>query len=355
MDKNTYYKYKMAFDKNDIDAMRKLYLSNKFDEKVKFAYAKMLIGNWDLDEGEKLLKELISTVRKHAVYYELAKLEILKQNFESAKKYLDTIIYSSKKTNKYKFYAYLLYAKIEQGESNTQSARNYYKKVMLNNKYLVLQQLALIGMGKLEYSLGNTDLAYNYFNNALNQSSNIKIKEYIYELKINMKIQERDYISALKLIKVGINENVDISHKLLIFISKKLNIFIKKYDYNNCSYSYSYTIDQIINYDEIDAIEHIIDRHINSKYNGKSIFNNNIDIYKLFKNIKENLNEENRKAELDFQDIYIIKYENVGINGENYLKVITLPDSKEIITMYPIRTKNNIYLKEDVKEKIYKI
>ena len=44
-------------------------------------------------------------------------------------------------------------------------------------------------------------------------------------------------------------------------------------------------------------------------------------------------------------DIYIMEYPNVGtVNGEsvNYIKVITLPNTKQIITLFPFNKKYNL-------------
>jgi len=38
---------------------------------------------------------------------------------------------------------------------------------------------------------------------------------------------------------------------------------------------------------------------------------------------------------LVFNDIYDIPYENIGINGENELRVVTQPNTLDIVSMYP--------------------
>ena len=50
-------------------------------------------------------------------------------------------------------------------------------------------------------------------------------------------------------------------------------------------------------------------------------------------------------------DVYIIPYENIGRKGEPYLKVVTLPNTKDIITMYPVLCKYDEYydMDEDIK------
>ena len=50
----------------------------------------------------------------------------------------------------------------------------------------------------------------------------------------------------------------------------------------------------------------------------------------------------NKIDNLIFNDHYVIKQENIGARGENYLFVVTQPNSKNIITMYPIESKKCI-------------
>ena len=97
---------------------------------------------------------------------------------------------------------------------------------------------------------------------------------------------------------------------------------ILKYDKNG---------DNLLDYDEYVALEHIEDI-----YDSKDLFNKDIDIPKLFKEIQNYLTEETKVKGARFNDIYIIDYPNVGANGENHLKVVTLFNTKNILTFFPI-------------------
>lgn len=105
---------------------------------------------------------------------------------------------------------------------------------------------------------------------------------------------------------------------------KELNIFFDK-EYSNL---YNYNNLQTIDYDEFVAIEHILERH-------EKEFSSDIDIYKLFNDIKTKLTPETQKQKLVVNDVYDIPYQNIG-NGIHILRVVTLPNSKDILTMFPL-------------------
>lgn len=96
---------------------------------------------------------------------------------------------------------------------------------------------------------------------------------------------------------------------------------------------------QLISYDEKEAITHIKDRHALSKES--SYFDDEIDIEQLFYQIKNRIDAIKEHAFLgrDTIEMYQFFYPNCGIsikgNLSNYLKVITLINTNQIITMYP--------------------
>ena len=60
---------------------------------------------------------------------------------------------------------------------------------------------------------------------------------------------------------------------------------------------------------------------------------------------------KNKVNKLIFNDIYIIHYPNIGINNQEYLRVVTLPNTKNILTMYPINNKYDV-IDDDYMEEI---
>ena len=60
-----------------------------------------------------------------------------------------------------------------------------------------------------------------------------------------------------------------------------------------------------------------------------------INIYKLFDDIKDRLTEECRIRTFTINDVYDIPYPNIG-KSSNILRVVTLPNTTQILTMFPL-------------------
>ena len=115
------------------------------------------------------------------------------------------------------------------------------------------------------------------------------------------------------------------------FLQKQLNLEIT-YD------SDLYSVNQIVEYSREKAIEHI-KSHTEANKDKKvhSVFSSNIDLEKLYDYALSHINEETFYYN-NFMDIYLLEYPNVGISRDkkaDYIIVVTLPNSKDIITMYP--------------------
>ena len=110
----------------------------------------------------------------------------------------------------------------------------------------------------------------------------------------------------------------------LPYIAKGLGVEL---DFSNIICGYN--ANQVFDYDEYVAIEHIIEQH-------KDDFSCGVDIYKLFNDIRPRLLDEHKVNNLDINDVYFIPYPNIG-EGRDILRVVTLPNSKDILTMYPGR------------------
>ena len=113
---------------------------------------------------------------------------------------------------------------------------------------------------------------------------------------------------------------------------------------------------QIIAFNKEDAIIQIEESHMSAK-EGQSCFSINTNIPELYNEISVQLTDDN-KLSLVVADEYEIPYQNAGYHdSEIYhtIRVVTLPGTKKIITMYPcepsiLPTKAN-YNKETGKEK----
>ena len=108
----------------------------------------------------------------------------------------------------------------------------------------------------------------------------------------------------------------------------------------------TYTLSQSINYNYNLSIEYILNNHFtDKKYNQ---FNDKINLSEVLSFVSDKLNDKNKINKLTFYDIYIIPAD-YGKNNEKYLKVITLPNTKCIIDMYPT---NNMYVQDNYESQL---
>lgn len=118
----------------------------------------------------------------------------------------------------------------------------------------------------------------------------------------------------------------------ILFLKKMIGIDIND-EYPENKYLYN----QIINYNDDRAIKHI-SRYINDEQYNKAMFENDFNIEKTYYKIKEFLPSSIGIHESIIDTVYIFKYDYCGrVYGKmaNYIKVIALNDSNNIITMYP--------------------
>lgn len=103
-----------------------------------------------------------------------------------------------------------------------------------------------------------------------------------------------------------------------------------------------YSYKQISDYNEEEALSHIRKHHYDINQADKerhTLFSNEINIRQLFNSVKNNISQENF-YDNNFFDEYVIKYSDCTLDIDNSmkeLKVITIPNTNDIITMYPCR------------------
>ncbi|MBR6689855.1 MAG: hypothetical protein IKL65_00795 [Bacilli bacterium] len=95
---------------------------------------------------------------------------------------------------------------------------------------------------------------------------------------------------------------------------------------------------QILNYNEESAFSHI-EEHLTENDENTALFNQKIDLKKLFDIIKENINHEKKVNTEEFMELHYFAIPNVGYNNQtisNFLKVVVVPNTNNILTMYPV-------------------
>ena len=103
--------------------------------------------------------------------------------------------------------------------------------------------------------------------------------------------------------------------------------------------SYSYFIKQIINYSNIRSLDHIMAHYYSENGSGKfsPSFNINDEYFKI-RNIIKDMNPVFRSLD-ESVDKYIIDYPGAGVLGDislDKIQVVTIMETKDIITFYPV-------------------
>ena len=355
-------KLEQAKKNKDLELMEILYKNNSNNLQITFEYARLLIATGKKIEGKLMLEDLLNSRIENCALLELASIEREEGNIEQSKEYLKKLLYfqSDRRIALYEL------AKLEKEKGKVTEARNYLKQLMLEPKQ---KYCAILELGKLEKEVGNIEAARHYFESLLDTSSAAyatlelgilekeenhpelakvyfekllridKEEDFVLNLLALLAIDEGDYVLAFKYVKESLNRGFTVPSNLLLYISKKLNIF---FDINYETIKYNYSLRQLIDYDIEDAMEHIIERHTKQAPDA-SLYREDVDIYKLFNNIRSMIEKKKKEEKMHLNNSYLFNRKNIGAKGENYLFVVTLPDSNDIITMYPVRSRRQIY------------
>ena len=129
---------------------------------------------------------------------------------------------------------------------------------------------------------------------------------------------------------------VDLSKDKSVSIIKTI---LQKEKYKNVTITreMKYMEKQIVDYDTEKAIQHIYNNHRNGN-NEDSQFSFDVDIRKLFDDVKNEMISDNRVND-NVLDIYEVDRPECGYaNGEilNRVRVVVVPGTTDIVTMYPV-------------------
>lgn len=319
-----------AISSDNIDMVRALYMGNPSNSIIKFEYARMLVKKGDVSLGRELLCELLDTKNRNYALLELGILEVCNGNIPKAKEYFNELLTSSYVNDK--CCALLELGRIESFYGDKNMAYKYFNKILsikCDDYYTKME------ISRLEAESGNIDKAKMILNDLVkNDGDSLSCARTFLSIVL---FNNHEFDDLIKLISD--NKNIKTTLSILLYLGINFNVFFN-IDYKNTSYGY--TALQLLDYDEYVAIDHIMDRHVDGE--NTSLFNPDVDVHKLFNDIKSSLTLDNRINKSIFNDIYSIYYPNIGIDGRNYLRVVTLPNSLDILTMYPIINKRDMIL-----------
>ena len=285
-----------------------------------FLKAKKYIKERKYNIAEKILEELLKLCPKDlCIKFEYAKVLVKLKKYSAARNCFESML-----NTKSKNYAVLELGKLAVNEGNIAKAREYFES-LLNTPS---KDYAMLELGILEESKGNIEKAREYFESLLNTST----KHYAISELFILAFLERDYDTIKEL-----SSNLEFDN--FKFVANLLT--------NNIDLNYnSYFTSQCSNYSIERAKEHVR-LHLHKIENKKvhSVFNSDIKIEELFYEI--NLRLKNAiPHKVGVTDDYLIEFaENIGICLEqktNIVKVITIHDTKNIITMYPVLNINKV-------------
>jgi tetratricopeptide (TPR) repeat protein len=319
--------------KNALYTLRKLEGLDPNDSIIRFEIARCLINIDELKkEGKELLVELLETDNREYAMFELGKIEVEQGNEEQAWIYFEELTKTD--NNKYALFE-LAKLQIEQGLKE-EAKKSLDSLLDTDNR-----EYALFELAKLSIAENNIEEAKQLFNSI---GKNIKVLSEM----IFLYIRNLEYEKAYEIL---INNNFksiwDISQYCKVKNYLRYNLGLISKEELPDGYFYS----QLSSYNEEKALEHIklhLDENDNKRKHTKYDRFVNIDI--IYNDIKYRIVDMNPiVCSIGYK--YIIDYDYIvgEVNGciTDKLHVITLPNTNNIITMYPvINIKENIKIKQ---------
>ena len=248
----------------------------------------------------------------------------------------------------------LLCAEYYEQKNQFDKSLEIYSKLLDTNSRYVDKSRILIGIAVSYIGLGNIEKGYEYLLKCLDRNDSYH-NICLFNL-ISLEIHKKNYIQAYNYFNMIESENAQKSdlvalNDFTVVFAKILDIPVDK---KICQY---YRRKQILNYDLELAYDHIYYGHsMEYASNSGGVFSEDIDIRKLLDTIKDELKDENL-IRINLFNTYKIYYKNIGVCDKeklDYLVVITLPFSKDILTMYPSNENLEEEIEKEQKQKVIK-
>ena len=305
----------------------------------------------DISTAKFHLNNVILSGIENEIYartlHELAEIEYFEENYEEAAMKCQKMINMNFDFEKC---AHLLLAKCQHKLGDYNKAIQNYQEATKSREYET-RTGAYFGLGNFYFQKGDFATALDYLRKS--QEGDLKPAYDTLIILAAIYFKTEKYAETLKCIDLLIEHYPDVALKsgispVEILIRKKLNLPVKERE----SYL-TYGEKQAIEYNAKEALSHIKQRH-GSKNDQASNFSKDVNIKELFDEIKLQMTEETKVNE-NPMDIYEIDYKEVGYdqNGNmvNRIKVIALPGTLNILTMYP-SDQGQTVCQKDINEKL---
>lgn len=269
---------------------------------------------------------------KNSQYYEIVTIE---SNLALATKDYDRTVSCCKEalaanyTKNGSVYLTLGHAQIEL-EQYEEAMKNYKKAAKISTD-TAIRRASNFSLAALSFSLGNFKLAETAIKICIAEEDILTEKSV--NLLVNILFKQRRYKDANRFLRIAkrCNQKIKYDEGIDIILAKKLRSELPH------PTSDKYHISQLIDYKRSKALKHI-KKHHQYKSGKSGVFASNIDIEELFDEVKMQMTEATMTNE-DILDTYDIDYPNAGFdtdnNPVNKIKVVAVPETKNIITMYP--------------------
>lgn len=289
----------------------------------------------DYDQAYFYYEEAKDTDEKDSIYYkavyEEIKLAIAYDKYEEAIVLCKELLEIN---NHFNGEIYLLFGLANQGIKEYNEAYKSYIKATQHAIDRDVKAEAYYNLGSLEFAKNALSPAEKAFKISVANAREISPQTYTKLIAVLFRQEKYEevlkYLQKLKKANPRLYNDTPLEHVKLL-VDKRQHKKLPQRD--TCPYSEK----QIIKYREKDAIEHIKNHHqTNTKTRGN--FAPHIDIECLYYDVRSSLSPNNIINE-DVMDIYEIDYRNVGYDLEDNLvhkiRVVVLPSTKNILTMYP--------------------
>lgn len=303
------------------------------DPIIQFEIARCLIHMDEFrNDGKEILIELLDSDNRDYAMFELGKIELDQGNKVQAWIYFEELLNATNNE-----YAVLELGKLELEQGNKEGARKNFK-LLLNTDN---DEYAMLELGKLNVTENKFDKTLSYFEK-INESKIVLIE------KVYLNIRKNNYEEAYKIFKANNFKSIlDIGQISQIRNYLKYQLRLINKEELPSGYFYS----QLTNYDEDSTLEHIklhLDENDNKRIH--STYDKYVNINIVYEDVKYRILDINPTC-CSIVDKYIVDYDYTvaKIDGclTDKLEIVTLPNTKKIITMYPIpNIKENIKLKQ---------
>lgn len=181
---------------------------------------------------------------------------------------------------------------------------------------------------KYMFEESNNDLLYNL---SIEKNAHSIVQLYNNYYFLNMYKEAMELLPELYENKFMNQLNLKITESVM---KRKLGYRLKETD--------NYVLRQINEYDKQRALEHINIKHKRYDLQGRTtIFYDNVDVEYLYDSVVENLKNSKKANIEEALEIHFFALSNIGISNNNicnFIKVVVVPNTTNIISLYPVET-----------------